>query len=174
MFGATNPAYTHGHTAGKFSPEYYTWASMRTRCTNPNHSSFKNYGARGITVCPQWASFEQFLADMGPRPEGKTLDRIDTSGNYEPSNCRWATYSEQGSNRRTCVYATLGGVTKPLQVWAAALGISMSTVWPRIYRQKLTPEEALTRPTKRPDGKCASGFAKGDPRNPQVKRAKKP
>lgn len=101
--GKNNPAYKHGHTAGKFSPTYQSWAHMLQRCTNPNRLYYKYYGGKGIKVCDAWAhSFETFLADMGERPLGKTLDRIDPNGNYEPSNCRWATLSEQ-SRHRTAV-----------------------------------------------------------------------
>jgi hypothetical protein len=85
------------------SPLYYTflsWMNMRLRCENPNATQFKDYGGRGITVCARWADFDAFLADMGPRPEGLTLDREETDGNYEPGNCRWASRKEQQANRR--------------------------------------------------------------------------
>lgn len=92
----------HGHSRiGKRSREYSTWLSMIQRCTNPLNPAFDIYGGRGISVCPKWRDFRSFLVDMGPRPKGTSIDRYpNTSGNYEPGNCRWATSSQQNSNRR--------------------------------------------------------------------------
>lgn len=92
----------HGHACrDRYSVEYRTWGGMIQRCTNPKFRQFRDYGGRGISVCPEWrTSFERFLADMGPRPVGLTLDRINNDGNYKPGNCRWASRSQQQRNQR--------------------------------------------------------------------------
>ncbi len=131
----------HGEGSnGKETPEYRAWAQLRNRCTNPNHEAYKHYGARGITVCERWASYENFLADMGRRPsEFHSIDRRDNSKGYSPDNCRWATYEEQNNNTRFNRQITIRGVTKTLADWLRFTGGIRE--WFKRYEYRGFPEE---------------------------------
>lgn len=130
-------------------PKYYDiWVQMRARCNNPNHPSFKWYGARGIFVCERWNSFQTFAEDMGERPEGMQIDRIDNDGNYEPENCRWVTSTENHRNRRGNRLLTAFGETKTMAEWLEddRCAVSKNTLKNRVFRG-WPDEEAITSPT---------------------------
>lgn len=120
--------------AASSTVEYSAWSKMIRRCVDPKDAAFRNYGGRGIKVCKKWLnSFENFLADMGPRPSAEhSIDRIDNDGNYEPGNCRWATRMQQNGNQRTNVQLTFDGLTMHMAAWAHHLGIKKSTLHWRI------------------------------------------
>ncbi len=136
---------THG---ASFTPEHATWCRMRGRCGNPNFPQFKDYGGRGIRVCERWNSFENFLADMGPRPSAQhSLDRFpDNDGHYEPGNCRWATKAEQLENRRITIYVEINGVTRSTIGWSQITGISKTLIRKRWNRGDRG--QALVRPPR--------------------------
>lgn len=131
------------------TPTYSSWLSMRVRCSDPNAVGYKNYGERGIRVCERWAdSFDNFLADMGERPPAHTLDRIDSDGNYEPNNCRWASYREQSNNTRRNVKHDIDGRTMTTIEWARESGLPYEVVRGRL-RAGMRIEDALRAPIKK-------------------------
>lgn len=134
-----------------YTPEFAIWQGMITRCTNANRRSWKDYGGRGIRVCERWIeSFENFLADVGPRPsKDHSLDRYpNTNGNYEPGNVRWATIEQQSRNRTNNRLLTLNGETHCLIEWAEILGYSYAGLKDRIRKglplAQVLSAEALT------------------------------
>ncbi len=131
---------THGQSK---TPTYNTWLRIRARCSDPNHHNYAYYGGRGITVCARWNSFENFYLDMGARPAGLTIERIDNNGNYEPSNCRWATMREQCYNRRSNRCNTHNGETLTQTEIALKTGRHKSTIYRRM-KLGFTPEQIAT------------------------------
>lgn len=135
---------THGHILNrKRTPTYASWMMMKNRCKATSGDNFNLYSGRGITVCERWNDFENFLADMGERPDGTSLDRIDVNGNYEPSNCRWANAKEQARNTRTNRLLHHDGKTLCVSEWSELLGISRPTLGARL-RAGWSVEKTLT------------------------------
>lgn len=130
---------THGM---RKTPVWGVWWQMIQRCRNERHPAFKDYGARGIRVCERWQRFENFYADMGPRPDGLTLERVDNDGNYEPGNCKWASRVEQHRNRRSTHFIEWNGERLPISVWDERLGYSKGTLAKRL-RNGWTLEHAM-------------------------------
>src|SRR5208283_3600948 len=130
------------------TPEYGVWNRMRRRClTSKVAKDVHLYQDRGITVCKRWDSFENFLADMGPRPSPKhSIDRIENDAGYFPKNCRWATAKEQARNTRQTTKLTIDGITKSLGEWCDEYGIAMGTVHRRLRVMKWSPKDAIFTP----------------------------
>ena len=128
---------------------YRTWTAMRDRCERRENARFKRYGGRGIKVCERWQDYANFLQDMGIRPPGKTLDRIDNNGDYEPANCRWATQDEQRRNTSKSRVYEYQGETMCLADWAKRLGISKNTIRSRIDDQGMSFEQAVQTPLQK-------------------------
>lgn len=126
---------------------YKVWMGIRVRCTNPKERSYPNYGGRGIQICERWLTFENFLADMGDRPAGYEIDRIDNNGNYEPSNCRWVSRKVNLNNKRDNRVIEFNGESKTMAQWAEQCGIRWDTLRSRIDRYGWSIERALTTPT---------------------------
>lgn len=128
---------------------YNTWEQMIKRCNWINGSDYVGYGGRGIKVCERWFNFENFYNDMGDKPSGSSLDRIDNNGNYEPSNCRWRSPSEQARNRRSNRLLTFKGLTKCVSDWADELNIDSVTIRARLDKLGWDVEKALLTPVRR-------------------------
>lgn len=134
-----NKPRTHGLRtgAGKQSKEYQTWAGMRQRCNNPNDAKYPLYGGRGISICARWSQYPNFLKDMGEAPAKEySIDRIDTNGNYEPSNCRWATAKQQANNLRTTRFLEAAGIRDTLAGWCERLGVERHMIENGLRRGK--------------------------------------
>lgn len=130
---------THGmyHTA-----TYKSWHSMLSRCRLDSADKLGHYRKRGIKVCKRWTKFENFYKDMGERPKGKTLDRIDTNGNYKPENCRWSTYREQANNKRNTIFISYDSQVRRINEWSKLLGIPRNTIYCR-YSKGWTSQKIL-------------------------------
>lgn len=138
----------HGYSRpGRVHPLYRVWLSMRERCNNPNCKHYAHYGGRGIRVCPEWDAFEQFLSDMGERPRGRSLDRINNDGPYSKENCRWATTQEQLWNTSKTRWIEFNGQRKVLSEWARHFGVTPSHV--HTMCKKYGETEGLTRIMRR-------------------------
>jgi hypothetical protein len=134
---------THGMTR---TTTHNIWSGMLQRCRDPNRKDYPRYGGAGVTVCDRWLSFETFLADMGERPAGRTLDRVDGSKGYEPGNCRWATPTEQNRNTSANRVIEAHGERMPLSAWAERTGINSRTLLARL-RRGWSEERAVSTPT---------------------------
>lgn len=131
----------HGNTN---HPLFKIWKGMIERCYSSTSRSFSDYGARGIAVCERWKKFDAFCADMGDRPSRlHTLDRRENDGNYEPSNCRWATREQQSNNKRDSVFVSIGALTLTLQQWARKLGVARQSIASRAKRKGETYAQAV-------------------------------
>lgn len=138
--GATRFTPTHGM---RNSVEYRVWQDMLNRCRNPKVRSYPNYGGRGITVCDRWQDFSNFYQDLGPRPMGYSLERIDSNGNYEPSNVKWIPLVDQQRNKRNNHFITYDGITDTLSGWAKRIGVKRATLSRRINKYNWPIEKAL-------------------------------
>ncbi len=129
---------------------YYAWTSMKARCFNPKKHNYPRYGGRGITVCDRWLDFSKFLEDMGEPPTKKhSLDRINNDGNYQPSNCRWATPLEQTRNMSTSQFVEFNGKRKSIKDWATEIGMTYRNLYCRLIDKDWTVERALTQKLKK-------------------------
>lgn len=139
----------HGHTARgghrNATPEYSSWTAMKNRCSDESNSNYHKYGGRGITVCPAWIfSFTAFLRDMGRRPDGKTLERIDVNLGYSKANCTWATPKEQANNKRNTIKVFWRGESLTLSQVAQLESVNRAAIYHRIVKRRMSITEAIS------------------------------
>jgi hypothetical protein len=147
---------THGRSRSYL---YRIWCSAKARCHNPTDAHYKDYGARGITMCDAWrASFAQFLADVGERPSPHlTLGRKDNNGPYNPENCRWESYKQQGQNKRDTILVRYKGKALTLGEWATRLGIAETALYYRLRTSGWSIQRTLETPSTPPKGEAHPG-----------------
>jgi len=136
---------SHGMTK---SSTHQVWCAMKTRCYNKNNHGYKYYGARGIKICKRWNKFKNFYKDIGEKPKGMSIDRIDNNGNYKPSNCRWATQKEQCRNTRRNHNITFKNKTQCITAWAEEIGINRRTLQHR-FNFNWSIKKAFETPSQR-------------------------
>lgn len=140
--------FVHGESNKHTTTEYVVWLSMKARCLNKKNKHYKYYGGRGIKICDRWRnSFENFLADMGRRPKGKSIERKNNDGDYEPSNCKWATRQEQANNKSQSRFISFSGIRLTVGQWARRAGIEDATLRHRLYAG-WSVRDALNKPLR--------------------------
>jgi hypothetical protein len=144
---------THGHTRGGHSCTFRAWTHMRDRCLNPSCTDYKHYGGRGLAVCERWNSFKNFLMDLGERPPGTTLGRIDNGKGYHPGNVRWETPKQQGRNKRNNRIVSVLGKTGPMSAVCDELSLDYKMVKSRLHKG-WSVEDAFTAPKRRHENGC--------------------
>ena len=141
---------THGQSCragGNRTKAYITWEGIKQRCHNPNANGYERYGGRGITVCNRWRnSFEAFFEDMGTKPKGLTLERVDNDEGYSKENCEWATMQRQACNRRNTRMISYNGKEQTMTEWAREYGLDRGVLWHRLYNMKWDMKDAFERP----------------------------
>lgn len=138
----------HGHSKRhQISKKYYSWIGMVRRCNNPMNNRYSRYGGRGINVCDRWLEFDNFLSDMGEKPQGLQLDRINNNDGYYKENCRWTTPKQNSRNRCNNSRINFNNKTQCMAAWGEELDINKSTIQSRL-RRGWSIEKALTTPTK--------------------------
>lgn len=151
---------------------YSVWSVAKGRCENPTDKNYRYYGGRGITMCDRWRrSFTDFQADMGPRPEGYTLGRINNDGPYAPENCRWETYKQQARNTRRTFLVSHEGTTQTIGAWAEQLGIDEHALYFRIRTAGWSIKRALTTPSTPPKGEDHPGHKLSDAAVAEIRQA---